>query len=407
LQAGWQPAGESDRRLFQELSACGVTPADPQTFFTGLDLPPACLGATLHLSGRFNEIAFAPHQPWLAIATGSRKVILWDYQQGILHTTLRGFQHSVANLAFLEDGRLVCAERSRKDERCELYLWDNGELRAFGAHTGAVTELAIPGPGRCLSAGRDGQVILWDVDICRPISSCTLSAWPRSLCIREDGAQLLAVHSQAELYNLPGLEHVTTFPLLRDAQKRDSIGRRSVFLPGGSRAVVAQNNGQIAAYSLPDGPAKWVGRLPTPAAGLHVVPSRNMLLAAGMGGNVFFYATEGLEGEGSLVSPIPQLTSLHVSPDDRLMAVSSSLAHIGLWDLRLGDLPTLFAMPLALSGTGAVATYRSLLACSSLPGALRPILAFGAALLQHRFRFEIQLGDLPLVSPGEFDILID
>ncbi len=89
------------------------------------------------------------------------------------------------------------------------------------------------------------------------------------------------------------------------------------------------------------------------------------------------------------------------------MATGTSQSSMVLWDLRGLELPTLYSTPLAQASPEQHTLVAGLLRISGLPASLRPILELLHALLIRRFRYDIQLDDLPQIQPGEFDILLD
>jgi WD40 repeat protein len=80
----------------------------------------------------------------------------------------RRHEGAVNCVSFSPDGSL-CATGG--DDRC-LCLWktETGELlhRVTSAHRGAVTSVQFTGPGRLVSAGRDGVLALWDFEEGKP-----------------------------------------------------------------------------------------------------------------------------------------------------------------------------------------------------------------------------------------------
>ena len=101
------------------------------------------------------------------------------------------------------------------------------------------------------------------------------------------------------------------------------------------------------------------------------------------------------------------MTSLRVSPDESFMAVGNSQASLSLWDLRVLDAQMLLESPFARARPALLATLNVLADNENLDPRARLALKFAGCVLQHRFRFDIELGEAPTIMMGEFDIEIE
>jgi len=81
--------------------------------------------------------------PTSAMATGNRKIILWDYQRGCLMRVVSGFAHTIGNLVFLPNGTLLAAERSNRRVPCAIYLYDGEKIQTIGNHDSSITDIKI------------------------------------------------------------------------------------------------------------------------------------------------------------------------------------------------------------------------------------------------------------------------
>lgn len=88
------------------------------------------------------------------------------------------------------------------------------------------------------------------------------------------------------------------------------------------------------------------------------------------------------------------------------MATGGSEASMVLWDLRVLDLPELFASPISRISASQISVVAALAAAPEIPPAIRNALSFLSLLLQRRFRFDVQIAEAPTIQPGEFDILL-
>ncbi|MCP4426529.1 MAG: hypothetical protein GY803_18710, partial [Chloroflexi bacterium] len=118
-------------------------------------------------------------------------------------------------------------------------------------------------------------------------------------------------------------------------------------------------------------------------------------------------AWPGLAPLGELHAPGKNLTSLHISPDGAFMATGDSDASMSLWDLRplLGRY--LVTRPLAALTPADATTINLLAAAEHLPHPTRQALKYVARVLQHRFRYDIEVADAHTILAGEFDIEIE
>ena len=80
---------------------------------------------------------------------------------------------------------------------------------------------------------------------------------------------------------------------------------------------------------------------------------------------------------------------------------------MSLWDLRALDVPMMFARPLARSVPIGLAAVHATMSVASLDQRMRQSLRFLECLLRHRFRYEIEIDEVPTIQAGEFDIEIE
>ncbi len=145
--------------------------------------------------------------------------------------------------------------------------------------------------------------------------------------------------------------------------------------------------------------------------GLATLPHRDQVVVADRSGGLSFLEGRSLAVAaqvppvaGDAGAPAPAATSLHVAPGGDFLAVGYDAGFTDLYDLRIGEVPALVTralvgmVPLHL---GTVAAARS---SPDLPVAARPVLDLLQTALEHRFRFDIELGDAVSLTSGEYDI---
>lgn len=410
---GWEPQQPEERPVYRQLTELAARPLPASAGELAGLLPPAVPLATLKVHGRVNDIAFAPGQPLLALATGSRKVVLWDYRKAQVSKVLLGFDHSVGQVTFQSDGQLVCAERTNSAAPCDIYLLDGQEYYRLGSHTASVTSLLRLPDGSLLSTGRDYRIILWNLTSRCQIAWQTAPAWPRCAAISRDGRLAALVSDRVQVIELPGLNFLTDLaPVVNQGPRgRTGVARCAAFAPTGYDLLTGQMNGQVIHYSeiisTQRREKRILGAHNGSVVGICFRPQNNQAITAGSEGELHFIDWPSGEERRRLAAPLPDLTSLEISPDGRFMATGSQGNAFTLWDLRTQDLPAVIDLPVASFQPEHLAAVESLAQAKELPLPLRNALSYLEALLQYRYRFDIQIGEISRIQPGEFDILVD
>lgn len=410
---GWSPQAPDEQALFRRLEELVTRPmpADPQAL--AARLPDALPLATLQIHGRVNDVAFAPDRPLLALATGNRKVVLWNYQQGQVTQVLKGFNHSVGQVAFLSGGRMVCAERTNGSAVCNLIGFNGQEPYAFGAHTASVTVLQPLPDGTLLSAGRDQKLRLWNAAGLGMTGELEVMDWPRCAALAADGRQVALLGERLHLVDLPGLDQINGLPPIstRGGRIPPGVARCAAFAPAESDLLAGQMNGQVVHYLNVGAAEHRSKRSLTPHSGAVVgvsfLPRHALAITAGAEGELHFLRWPSGEVHSRIATPLVNLTSLEISRDGDFMATGSGENAFVLWDLRTHDLPEVMALPLARFQPEHLAAIESLVNCKEIPEPVRNAMRYLQALLQHRYRFDIQIAEIHHIQPGTFDILVE
>ncbi len=385
-------------------------------------LPPAVLRATAQVPGRINSVAFSPTRPVIAVGTGRRKVVLWNYQRAERERVLGGFKRSIGPVTFTGDGALLCAERTnRRDNVCTVYAWDDpwedDDPFPLGEHTGSVTALEPVGMSQVLSGGRDGDVVLWDVSEKREITRQN-GLEIQSISVSPDNQRvILRQDIDMELVTLPRLEPFSKRPFWGPY----SVTRCSAFAPDGETVIIGKTNGDVAIYNFTERESihdtlkrlslEQDGQILTHhegrMKGVKILFGHSVVITASSDGNIHFTALENRRFMGSVQASDGNLTSLHISTDESFMAVGSSEAVLSLWDLRGLAMPSILLQPFAQSTVLLLPMLDALIDNERLPQQARISLEFAACVLRHRFQFDIEVEDAPTIMMGEFDIEID
>jgi len=410
-ESGWTPDAGEALVVFSELVALigqGL-PASEQEIEPLF--PPAVLQARARVPGRINDVAFSPARPVVAIGTGGRKVALWNYQRAEREHLLGGFDHSIGRVAFTGDNTLLCAERTNDvSAPCAVYGWSDGQNddqpARLGHHNGSVTAIAPLGESRALSAGRDAQVILWDLHEGK-VTSRKLNPWARAMCVSPDGQRVALLARGVSLVMLPQLDRLVGVGSSR------SVLRCAAFSSDGGTLITGRFNGDVIVYGH-RGQRNWLIREPNTLTrhegrveGVEVLHGRSIVVTAGSEGVIRFISLQDREVIGEVPDPLGQVTSLHISPDESFMAVGNSQASLSLWDLRVLDAQSLLEHPFAHAAPKLLPTLGVLMDNENLDSRARLALRFTDRVLRHRFRFDIELGEAPTIMMGEFDIEIE
>ena len=415
-QSGWQPPDALERKTFEELAGLSRQPFLTSGPELARALPLALPRANLKITGRVNEVAFSPVAPVLAIASSSRKVVLWNFQSASIEKTLGGFQHSVGRVTYTSNGILACGERSNNLTSCAVGIYQDGSAYQLHTHEGSITVLEAVGSDRLLTAGRDGKVVLWDLANRRLMKETRLPVgWARNAAIAPDEQSCALLEERLQLYRLPDLRPIAGQPFIAPrggvSGYKKSRAQLAAFSPDGKYILAGQHNGQVALFfhnSLPQRPARILAtQFQKPVSGICFVPGHDLAAVAGSEGLLRFLRWPELTPLGTLHEPDGRLTSLHIAPNGHFMATGTSEASLRLWDLRVLDIPNLFAQPLASTSHHQFEDILALADYVILPEPVRNGLKFLRLLLQYRFRFDIHIEEIPGIQYGEFDIILD
>jgi WD40 repeat protein len=400
--SSWRPQAEDERTLFDELlSLDGAGLLDSREAL-GL-IPLARRRALARVPGRVNDVAFSPLRPVIAVSTGQRRVVSWDFERAERQAVLEGFfEHSVGRVAFTGDDVLLCAERTNSAGAvCSIYAWRGGERLRLGQHVGSVTALEPVGKSRFLSAGRDSWVALWDQE--RVAEQQRFSSWARAARVSPGGQQAALLHEGLTLISLPTLNFLARGPGSKGVTRHAAFADARTLITGhfGGEVLVSQRQQERlqAQQSL-------LGQHQGQVQGIEMLDECSIVVTAGSEGCVRFVAWPSQATIGELETTSQQLTSLHVSPDGAFMAMGEADAALSLWDLRTLYLLRLFTRPLAQAGPAHLAAVVALRQEASLPARLLEALRFIERVLRRRLR-DVEVGALPQVQAGEFEIEVE
>jgi WD40 repeat protein len=401
----WKPETGDEQRIFEELRVLADDNIITSEEKARQVIPLALQEATIRVKGRVNDVAFSPTHPVIAIGTGNRKVAVWNFQHGEMEQVFGGFNHSIGLVTFLPDGTLLCAERTNSvNEPCAMYLCRDGENVRLGQHKGSVTAIETVSETQLLSTGRDHKIILWDVPKRRKLKEKNMPFWARAAKVSPDGQYAALLHKKLTVINIPKLEGFTSW-------SKGSVGRCAAFIPNENMLIVGKSNGQVLAYEYA-GQHFPIERQALEnhhhrVQGVVVLPENSTVITAGSEGKLHFTNWTDRTSLGSVGVSDGSFTSLHLSPDSVFISTGDSDASMSLWDLRVLDVPMLFTRPFAKASPDSLITINELAANPKLESNVRQSLTFIQRVLQFRFRFDIEIDEVPAIKVGEFDIEIE
>lgn len=411
---GWSPSQPMDSLVFVRLAQLTDKLESTALAAAVQQLPPALIGARLKVHGRVNDLAFAPHRPWLAIGTGARKVVIWDYQQGLVLHTLSGFDHSIGRVAFTPSNQIICGERGRPPAPYSVYAGEIPSLRRLTAYPSPVAALQTLPDGTLLIGTRDGSLEHWNTAAQNPRLQMRMANWARSTSLAPNGDRLALLDHHISLYTFPAFEPFGQISTRRSARKRIqvSVAQCACFTPDGTGLLVGQANGQVLQFSIRPGRFSETGhRVTTHAAGVVDIVFRSVAaqyLTAGADGIVHFFSHPDLIHTGKLTSPMESpLTSMHLSPDQRFLATGHRDDSLVLWDLRAQAISGLLNRPMAACSPQDAQLAAALAVLEGVPENVCAALQYIETVLHHRFQYDVQVGDVLSLQPGQFDIMVE
>jgi WD40 repeat protein len=407
----WQPVRTDVQNAFRDLAALADhnLPLNEEEIFRLF--PPVQLKAQAKVVGRINAVAFSPIQPVIAVGTGARKVIVWNYQDAKREHVIGGFSHSIGQVVYTGNGVLLSAERT--NERfmpCSVSGWDREQQFQLGVHEGSVTALAQVGKSQAISAGRDGGLILWDIPSQSIISqreTFYANRWVRTVCVTPDARKAALLHEGVELVALPNLSEEASGSI------RGKKARCAIFLPDGKTLAAGMFDGRVWLFESSPGEHRLlrkglsIKRHKDKVEGIGVLNRQNVLVTASYDGEIRFVGLKDQNVIGRYEAPLGRVTSLHISPNGYFMVVGSSESMLSFWDLMGLNLQWLLIESFAEASVTDLPILEGAMRKKDLIVPARAALNFIERILHHRFRYDIEIGEVPSIMMGEFDIEID
>jgi WD40 repeat protein len=407
----WQPVRTDVQNTFQELTALADQDLPLRESEIFQLFPSAQLKAQARVAGRINAVAFSPIRPVIAVGTSARKVVVWNYQDAKREHVIGGFSHSIGHVVYTGDGVVLSAERT--NERftpCSISGWDQEQQFQLGVHEGSVTALAQVGKTQAISAGRDGGLILWDIpsqEIVSQREAFYANQWVRAMGVSPDATKVALLHEGVEFVTLPNLSEMAY------GSSKGKKARCAVFLPGGKTLAAGMFDGHVLLFELSSGGDQLlreglsIERHKDRVEGIGVLNRQNVLVTASYDGEIRLTGLEDRNVIGSYTAPRGRVTSLHISPNEYFMVVGNSESMLSFWDLKGLNLQMLLIKPFAEASVTDLPILAEAMRDKDLTEPARATLGFIECILHHRFRYDIEVGEVPSIMMGEFDIEVE
>ncbi|HEY8478615.1 MAG TPA: hypothetical protein VIL71_02185 [Spirillospora sp.] len=412
---GWVPRGDDARRIFEmylETDRHSVEAALRHFPSGGM---PLWRQAKLLFRGRVNDVSFAPDGPYLAVAGSERVAGVFDLRTGGLVERYTGFASSVGRVLHLGDATLVAGERTnRNDRECKVVLCADGGARTLHTTRGSVTSLAaMDESGSFAAATRAGDVVLvgpgGEPVTAVPVRSLRLSGrWPRAIAAHPASRRIAVLSRGLSVAETAAAEAAerrsrTAKPFTVIGQASDVTMEQVAFVDADTLVCAARHGDVKLVRQSGAGLMEIARTVVAKLGGLAASPATGEAVIADRSGRVTVYDGATLEPRESHTSETSHgYTGATISPTGDFLAVGDAAGHADLFDLRVREMPEILRRPLVDLVPRHLGIVGSVLA--SCPRPVKAALQLLHACLEHRFRFDIEIGDAVQLTAGEYDI---
>ncbi|OLT36512.1 hypothetical protein BJF79_31155 [Actinomadura sp. CNU-125] len=402
LTGRWSPRQEDEHRYFRALRD-----TDPATLDEGIarlpERPPLEPYAVLRLPDQYIlGLSFSPDAPFLAVAGIGQGVSVIDLRTA--RPVQRYEEHSprMDRVLHVGDGVVIAHLKVLGQEAYRLLRYADGAPRPVRTTAHPVKSLALTGDdGSFAACTADGELVLVDSDGEVRTLHPTPSGHPppdRITAHRESG-RIVALGDPENVHLIePAAPSVTAVPTAEPVA-------RAVFLDADT-LLCKLESGVIARMTLPDGrtgPPSQTKQLGS--AEPHALPRTGEAVFICVYGELHVYSGDPPERVHVRPSPDDNAGVLAVSPDGSLLAAGYRTGRIDLFDLRPRELAAVVRRPAtALKPRDLRLLTDTLDTATTLAPETRTALELLRTALEHRFRFDIELGDAVRLAPGEHDI---
>ena len=288
-----------------------------------------------------------------------------------------------------------------------IYHITSEQTFRLGTHAASVNALLPVSPTQVVSSGSDGFLKLWDISTHECTKTQQFPASLHAICAPPVGQNLALMSDRLMLFDWQSwMQTGRNLNISTQRGVRPSPARCSTFASQSS-LLVGQYNGQVIHYDLEKHPIRrtifteHAGRI----VGLQTVPNTSRVISASSDADIRYTRFASPRETQSLAAPVTDLTSLFVAASGHFMA-TGSMNNLTLWDMRPQNIPDILETPLAELDPNDIVVIRELLDVP-LPEEIHRALELMRLILEKRFQYEIELGDLAQIHPGEYDIVLE
>ncbi|MBE1530556.1 hypothetical protein [Actinomadura algeriensis] len=404
----WTPRQEDEHRYFRALHD-----TDPATVDEGLarlpERPPLEPHAVLRLPDqRILHLSFSPDRPpgspdgpFLAVASIGQGVTVIDLRTA--RPVQRHEEHSprIDGVLHVGDGAVIAHLKLLGETAYQLLRYADGASQPVLTTAQPVKSLALTGDdGGFAACTADGDLLLFDPDGEVRTLHITPSGHPApdAISVHRESGRIVALGDPANVHLIePAAPSVTAVPTAEPVA-------RAVFLDADT-LLCRLENGLVTRMTLPDGrqgPPSQTKQLGP--AEPHALPRTGEAVFICVYGELHVYGGDPPERVHVRRSPDDSAGCLAVSPDGSLLAAGYRTGRIDLFDLRPRELAAVVRRPAAALKPRDLRLVTDTLDDAKLPPETRTALDLLRTALEHRFRFDVELGEAVHLAAGEHDV---